>query len=48
MFVKNKLSLILIILLLVAVSIIAIQQKSAPKTGYVLIQELYNGFEMKK
>jgi len=45
---KNKILFVIILLLLGANAFIIVQYKSSPKTGYVLIQELYNGFEMKK
>ena len=45
---KNKLTLFLFVLLASVIAWIIINQKQPPKTGFVYIQEVYNGFEMKK
>jgi outer membrane protein len=48
MLAKNKFTLLTILLLIGAISWIVYQNRSIPKTGYILIQDVYNGFEMKK
>lgn len=48
MLAKNKGTLALVLLLIVAIVYIVFQSQSEPKTGYIVIQELYDGFEMKK
>lgn len=46
---KSKFTILFVILLLGAiVGVIVYQQQSSPKTGFILIQEVYNGFDMKK
>jgi len=45
---KNKAVLLLTLLLVAAVAWIIVKETHAPKNGYVLISEVYNGFEMKK
>lgn len=44
----NKTSSVLALLLILAIVYMGIQALSQPKTGFVIISELYNGFEMKK
>ncbi|MCW3084173.1 MAG: hypothetical protein JWP12_1539 [Bacteroidetes bacterium] len=45
---KNKIALLLTLLLIAAVTWIIVKETQKPKNGYVLISEVYNGFEMKK
>jgi outer membrane protein len=45
---KNKLSIFLIICILGIITYLALTHRAERKVGYVLIKELYNGFEMKK
>ncbi len=48
MLAKNKILILLVILLVCAISWIVYQNQSTPKTGFILIQDLYSGFNMKK
>jgi outer membrane protein len=45
---SKKITLLFSAFLICTVALVIYQIKSQPKTGYVLIQDLYNGFEMKK
>ena len=46
---KNKFTLLFVIVLLLgAIGVIIYQKQSSPKTGFILIQDVYNGFDMKK
>jgi outer membrane protein len=45
---RNKTSIVLALLLILAIVYMGIQALLQPKTGFVIITELYNGFEMKK
>lgn len=46
---KNKILILLVVIVFGALTgWIVYQKQSAPKTGFVLIQDLYNGFHMKK
>lgn len=44
----NKILILFAIVLLSTISWIMYQKQSAPKTGFVIIQDLYSGFNMKK
>ena len=44
----NKTSIVLALLLISTILYILLQTQSQAKTGFVVIQELYQGFEMKK
>lgn len=48
MLAKNKFTLLFAILLIAAIGLIIHQNRSIPKTGYIIIQDVYNGFDMKK
>ena len=45
---KNKFTFLFAILLIGAIIWIVYQNHSFPKTGYINIQDVYNGFDMKK
>lgn|ERR1019366_2738940 len=45
---KNKFSILLAVFLLAVISWMIYQNQTKPKTGFVLIQDVYNGFCMKK
>jgi outer membrane protein len=45
---KNKFTVVTVILLIGAISWIIYQNRTIPKTGYILIQDVYNEFELKK
>lgn len=48
MLAKNKFTLLFAILLIAAIGWIIYQNRSIPKTGYIIIQDVYNDFELKK
>src|SRR4051812_40098192 len=48
MLAKNKFTLVFAVLLIAAIGWIFYQNQSMPKTGFIIIQDVYNDFQMKK
>lgn len=48
MWAKNKYAVLFILLFILVIGWIVFNYQTTPKTGFIVIQEVYNGFSMKK